>query len=76
MKNYFAILKANAVEKSPFKANPSLCPTCLWRREGGVTCDAFPKGIPVNILMGNYDHRAPFDEDGVNDGGLTYTPEP
>lgn len=28
------------------------------------TCDAFPQGIPEEILLGGFDHRKPFKGDG------------
>ena len=63
-------------QENHVQGNPQLCATCWWRREGGVTCDAFPEGIPTGILLGAVDHTARYDEDGVDDGGLTYTRNP
>lgn len=39
-----------------------------------TTCEAFPKGIPMLILMGVFDHTHPYDEGGVSDEGLRYEP--
>lgn len=47
------------------------CATCAnWLN--GLTCRAFPSGIPDAILDGEHDHRAPFD----GDGGIRYDPIP
>lgn len=35
------------------------CPNCL-RYRGLLTCDAFPDGIPEEILTGQHDHTEPF----------------
>lgn len=37
--------------------------------EEGLTCDAFPDGIPDNIIFG-FDHRKPYPEDQ----GIRYEP--
>lgn len=34
----------------------SQCMTCVHRRED-FTCDAFPEGIPENVLLTKRDHR-------------------
>ncbi len=56
-----------------FVARAISCTDCAWRRDGGVTCDAFPNGIPMPILLGVFDHKAPYAQDGDDDGGLTFT---
>jgi hypothetical protein len=39
------------------------CATCRhWR--AGVTCDAFPEGIPPAIWRDGVDHTVPFPGDG------------
>jgi hypothetical protein len=44
---------------------PSLCQSCANLRPDGVTCDAFPAGIPDGILLFNdIDHRRPVPGDG------------
>lgn len=55
----------------------SSCDTCWWKHQGAITCDAFPDGIPEEILVGAFDHHAPYLRDnGDWDGGLTYYPVP
>lgn len=50
------------------------CSTCgHLNRTQPTTCAAFPKGIPVGILMGVTDHSFPYLEGG-GDRGLTYVP--
>lgn len=51
------------------------CSTCAhWDRKTPTRCEAFPAGIPLIILLGEYDHTLEFNYDGVSDGGLTYVP--
>lgn len=38
------------------------CPTCIHYL-GGFTCDAYPDGIPQEIVSGEWDHREPQDGD-------------
>lgn len=51
------------------------CPNCVWRRltgnELGIPiCSAFPAGIPVEIMTGEFDHTKPYP----GDGGIRYLP--
>jgi len=44
------------------------CLACKhWRRKP-ITCRAFPKGIPMEILVGDFDHTKPFE----SDKGITF----
>lgn len=38
---------------------PSLCNGCVRLRPGGITCDAFPNGIPQDLLTAGGDHHEP-----------------
>jgi hypothetical protein len=48
------------------------CATCLHFHDDDnretATCDAFPDGIPEQILTGEVDHKSPFP----NDNGIRY----
>ncbi|MCF8001715.1 MAG: hypothetical protein K9K76_07670 [Halanaerobiales bacterium] len=35
------------------------CDLCKHVHEGGFTCEAFPNGIPSEILRGKFDHSEP-----------------
>ncbi len=42
----------------------SVCTFCQhWNRKSGRTCKAFPKGVPMEIWLGENDHRTPFKGD-------------
>jgi hypothetical protein len=41
----------------------TLCIFCRHLREGTVRCDAFPEGIPDDILFSLRDHREPYEGD-------------
>jgi len=43
------------------------CWQCL-RYRGDLSCDAFPRGIPEEILTGAFDHS----EEHADDNGLTF----
>jgi len=62
-------------EANPLQALPQLCPGCLWRGHDGVTCEAFPEGIPNAILLGVFDHHAHYEDEHHNDQGITFTPK-
>ena len=72
------ILKAG--DSKRMKANENgvftttLCSQCEHlNRNTGVTCKAFPDGIPVAIMLMKWDHHYPFDFDGVSDGGVVFS---
>ena len=53
----------------------SQCQTCARRNPNMVTCQAFPDGIPLAIILGAYDHTNPYIIEGdVADKGLRYLP--
>jgi hypothetical protein len=69
-----AILKAGTADAPiPITAYKQTCDGCKWRVDG-ITCDAFPEGIPTEILLGVFDHHAPYESEGLDDGGLQFTP--
>lgn len=49
-------------------ALPSLCRACIRRSRTRPGCEAFPGGIPDNILLFGGDHRAPW----AGDRGLQF----
>lgn len=51
-----------------------ICMACLHRHiEGdGFTCDAFPDGIPDEIIQSEADHREPFP----GDQGIQFEEDP
>lgn len=47
------------------------CFGCRWFDAAtGTSCVSFPKGIPTPILLGEFDHRVPYDPD--NDEELLF----
>lgn len=62
-----------STENPEFEARAISCTDCVWRREGGLTCDAFPDGIPEVILLGVFDHTNKYSVGAVSDDGLTKT---
>lgn len=59
---------------------PSICDSCIhfddeqdqYQLFATQRCNAFPEGIPVEILSGNYDHR----DNHPLDNGVTYDLRP
>lgn len=74
---YSAILKAPKKPDDfvPLTALTQTCTGCRWRVDG-VTCEAFPDGIPPAILLGVFDHHYHFEDVGYDDQGVTFSPEP
>lgn len=50
----------------------SLCSTFDWDENGTPVCQAFPGGIPPEILHQGFDHRNEFP----GDNGIRFTPNP
>jgi len=40
-----------------------ICNDCIHVRDNGYECDAFPDGIPNEILTGEIDHHKPHPDD-------------
>jgi hypothetical protein len=57
-------------ESNTILGHTSQCDDCMYRKAGTVTCEAFPKGIPIAIITGAWDHRAEWE----GDGGMRYVP--
>lgn len=51
-------------------APPRQCDRCARRWADTASCDAYPQGIPVEILAGEHDHRRRFP----GDGGILFKP--
>lgn len=47
------------------------CVNCKNKTPRGLTCKAFPQGIPKEIFRGLHDHRTPYP----GDGGILYDPK-
>lgn len=47
-----------------------ICYGCKHRARKGGGCAAFPKGIPVEILWSEVDHREAYE----GDGGIRFVP--
>jgi hypothetical protein len=64
-----AVLKLTIVG-DPDDLIVSQCVWCVHRSADGVSCQAFPEGIPVEILLNEHDHRTSFG----GDNGICYEP--
>lgn len=53
-----------------FRVTPQCNNCAFYRRDHSLTCLAFPKGIPIAILLNEFDHRGAWPEDG----GVQYVP--
>lgn len=57
-------------EATGMVAVESQCQTCTHNRGNGK-CTAFPEGIPVGFLTGDFDHSKPYP----GDNGIRYEPK-
>lgn len=47
-----------------------ICVNCVHLHVNGMTCDAFPKGIPSEVRSGEHDHRKSYS----GDHGIRFEP--
>ena len=64
-----AVLKLTIVG-DPDDLMVSQCVWCVHRSADGASCQAFPEGIPSEILHNEHDHRTPHE----GDNGTCYEP--
>lgn len=51
------------------------CSVCKHlNKDNPLSCEAFPGGIPMVILMGDFDHTFEFDFADLSDSGVTFSP--
>lgn len=50
-----------------------ICHKCIHIHEDSLTCDAFPEGIPGEILVGKFNHASEHYE---GDKGIKYEENP
>ena len=67
---YFIARRQGAV--SPAAYDGPICNECIHRKSGETKCNAYPDGIPKNILTGKVDHRKKY----INDNGIRFEPIP
>lgn len=48
-----------------------ICNKCDHKISGGVSCKAYPNGIPNEILENDVDHRKSY----INDNGIVFMPK-
>lgn len=68
MTDFIRIFKADPDDN--ISGPPGQCTRCMWRIQGTMNCEAYPKGIPLALLTDAWDHKAEFP----GDEGLRYTP--
>jgi hypothetical protein len=49
---------------------PPICCNCSHKKQGELSCAAYPAGIPKQIIYSVVDHRKPYK----NDHGIQYDP--
>jgi hypothetical protein len=56
-------------EGTPDEVYFPLCNRCIHRKDG-LTCEAYPEGIPIEIVSGELDHHKPLP----GDHGIQFAP--
>ena len=67
---YFKARRQSAV--NPESYDGPICNECIHKKLGEIKCNAYPDGIPRNILTGKIDHRKKY----INDNGIRFEPIP
>ena len=67
---YFEGLRQGAISIAAYDG--PICNECIHRKAGEIKCNAYPDGIPRNILTGKIDHRKKY----INDNGIRFEPIP
>jgi hypothetical protein len=45
-------------------ASAGICDNCEWWFDEKIGCKAFPDGIPLSVLTGEFQHTTPYKGDG------------
>lgn len=56
---------------NPTIGSAPICMSCRHLHEIGLKCDAFPAGIPKEIIFGSWDHTRPVP----GDNGIAFEPK-
>jgi|TARA_Y100000401_G_scaffold98144_1_gene85809 hypothetical protein len=48
-----------------------ICNKCKHKNPNSITCKAYPKGIPDEIIFDKVDHRKPY----IEDNGIVFEPK-
>lgn len=75
---YANLFKPVTKKDQPYEPPGYVVDSQCWKckhlhRDAPLTCEAFPHGIPLIILMGDWDHNYEFNEGGESDEGVTFS---
>jgi hypothetical protein len=48
-----------------------ICNKCIHKKPNGITCKAYPNGIPDEIIFDKVDHKKPY----IGDNGIVFKPK-